>query len=725
MRSISFSRTVLSLVAATAVAIATSSAAVAAPAPMPTTPRPHGPAKGIEGFGITAEQVNEAIDRGSKALWTHCKETDAKNHDLFGNPEEDVLCALALVHSDAHKKIPEFDAALRAFLTRVDPTQNRSHTTYTNGLLCMLIQAYGDPTFEPKLRQATRYLVESQGRDGTWTYNGALPDTLFKQPAPTGVLQVSGGLPPDSPADTWQRITPLPKNPLNGDNSCTQYALLGLQSAASSGIRLPPELWNRSLAIARQRQGTKSGGWDYGATNAEGGYGSMTAAGICAVAICGYQTGETNFPDDPSVIHGLAWMDANFSVSKHPLHGDEKNFLYYWLYSVERVGRMLETDFIGLHEWYPEGAAWLVHGQAPGGLWLGLSGEEQQDTRLPSSFALLFLTRATPPLKPIVRQGPGVLKTAAVAPDNRFYIILDCSGSMLDNMDGKMKFDIARGSVQALIDSLPSNSQVALRVYGHRKSALQPDCDLDTELKIPMGPLNKTVMTATLNSLRSRGKTPLALSIEDAIKDLGSVSADKPVTLLLLTDGGEDTIKPRGNPIKACQDLAKVQNIRFHLVGFDINEPDWSTQLQAMAQASGGRYWPAAKGADLERSVRNAVLGIPEQFTLTDADGHDVKSGRFGDSVTLPAGKYHLRTSFANRPFDEVLYISPQEITSVVFDASQIPPGPMPAAPVAGDAPPVTTETPSTWPKFCAHCGAPLKPGQKFCGVCGTKVEVK
>jgi len=717
--------TLLRIVAAAALGIAMSFgvAAGATAPPMPVAPRPHGPARGIEGVGLTAEQVNEAIDKGSKALWAYCKETDAKDHDLFGDPEQDVLCALALVHSDAHKKIPEFDAALRAFLTRVDPTQNRSHITYTNGLLCMLIQAYGDPSFEPKLRQAARFLVESQGRDGTWTYNAALPDTLFKQAAPTGVLQVSGGLPPDSPADTWQRITPLPKDPLNGDSSCTQYALLGLQSVASSGIRLPPDLWNRSLAIARQRQGTKSGGWDYRETNPQDGYGSMTAAGICAVAICGYQTGETNFPEDPAVIHGLAWMDVNFSVSQHPYHGDGKNFIYYWLYSVERVGRMLDTDFIGIHEWYPEGAAWLVHGQGPGGLWSGLEGDEANDTRLPTSFALLFLTRATPPLKPIVRQGPGTLKTGAVAPDNRFYIILDCSGSMLDNMDGKLKFDIARGSVQALIDALPQNSEVALRVYGHRKSALDKDCDLDTELKIPMGPLNKTVMTATLNSLRSRGKTPLALSIEDAIKDLGSVSADKPVTLLLLTDGGEDTIKPRGNPVKACLDLAKVQNIRFHIVGFDINEPDWSTQLQAMAKASGGRYWPAVRGADLERNVRNAVLGIPEQFTIADADGHEVKAARFGDSVGLPAGKYSLRTLFAGRPFEQQFYISPQEITSVMFDASQVPSGAAPAdaAPVATTPPPAA----STWPKFCMHCGAPLKPGQKFCSICGTKVEPK
>ncbi len=88
-------------------------------------------------------------------------------------------------------------------------------------------------------------------------------------------------------------------------------------------------------------------------------------------------------------------------------------------------------------------------------------------------------------------------------------------------------------------------------------------------------------------------------------------SEKNPVTLLLLTDGGEDTFKPRGNPIKACEDLAKVKNMTFHIVGFDINQPDWSAQLQAMAQAAGGRYWPAARGADLSGACEMPCWAFP------------------------------------------------------------------------------------------------------------------
>jgi hypothetical protein len=349
------------------------------------------------------------------------------------------------------------------------------------------------------------------------------------------------------------------------------------------------------------------------------------------------------------------------------------------------------------------------------------------DPRVSSSFALLFLTRATPPLEPIARTGPGTLRTEVVAPNNHFYIILDASGSMLDMMDGRMKFDIARDAVRALIDKLPPNCMVALRVYGHRKRAIEAGADLDTELKIKMAPLDKVKFNQTLDSLRSRGKTPLALSIEDAVKDLNSVSSskDSPTTLVLLTDGGEDTIKPRGDPLKAAEDLGKVKNIVFHIVGFDINQADWSQQLQAMAQRSHGHYWPAARSSDLQRSILNAVMGVPEQFVVIDSAGKEALRGRFGDTGSLPQGKYTFRTEFAGQTFNQEFYISSGAQTSATFDAGQVQPGAAPAAAEASAPPETPAQPTANWPKFCSHCGAPLKPGQKFCTSCGQPVVVK
>ena len=67
----------------------------------------------------------------------------------------------------------------------------------------------------------------------------------------------------------------------------------------------------------------------------------------------------------------------------------------YWLYAVERVGILLGTEFLGRHEWYPEGAKFLLESQGADGSWKGQSiGGAVADT----CFALLFLRRATKPL---------------------------------------------------------------------------------------------------------------------------------------------------------------------------------------------------------------------------------------------------------------------------------------------------------------------------------------
>src|SRR5260221_9005891 len=87
--------------------------------------------RGLAGVGLTAEQGNAAIDKGSQALWDVIRKEDLKD-GKFGDQQEHLLAALALVHTNAHKRIPEFDAALRAFLSTVEP---RRLGTYRAGLI--------------------------------------------------------------------------------------------------------------------------------------------------------------------------------------------------------------------------------------------------------------------------------------------------------------------------------------------------------------------------------------------------------------------------------------------------------------------------------------------------------------------------------------------------------------------------------------------------------------
>lgn len=690
---------------------------VTAPATSPPVPQPKPPArvtakqdlvpKGLEGVGLTADQVNAAIDRGAKFLWTFIQSDDLdKHHQKFGDQREHILAAYALVHAGGQKRFPDFDRALRAYLTRVDPFQLG---TYENGLLCMLIESYGEPSFYPKQRQAARYLVEAEGEHGSWTYNAFVPPSDV---TPTGPLIVLGGgisASRGGDKDAMRRLTGWSVGK-DGDNSCSQFAILGIHSASRCQTKIASDVWQRNLARCRARQ-NQDGGWGY-ADGDNSSYGSMTCAGICALAIDRFELGEQHPELDEGIERGLGWMAAHFSVESNPQKG---SYLYYYLYSLERVGRILDTEFIGDHEWYPLGAKFLVGAQKDDGRWLE-PGDE--DPRVPTSFALLFLTRATQKLIADVKHGgEGILKTdIQTPPPARIYIILDASGSMLDEMDGKMKFDVARDSVRALLERLPDSTQVALRVYGHRKRSIEPGSDEDTALEIPMGPIDRPKLEAKLRSLRSRGKTPLALSLTQAMSDLSGVGPNNPATLVLLTDGGEDTM-PRRDPVKVARELGALKGVTFHIVGFDINQEDWGQQLRAMSDASGGYYWPAPRGDALASQLCAAVLGKPDGFVVLNDQNRQVAQGNFGQSISLPEGAYTLKAKYARAEYSTRVPIATDATTAVLFDASR--------ASTAGASPPAPQNdqpTAQSQRRFCTHCGHALPAGAKFCPNCGQPV---
>ncbi|MBN1417471.1 MAG: VWA domain-containing protein, partial [Planctomycetes bacterium] len=497
------------------------------------------------------------------------------------------------------------------------------------------------------------------------------------------------------------------------------------------GIRIAPEVWKRSADEFAARQDSRGGGWGY---TTGSGYGSMTCAGVCSLAICLNELGDKAPAKDPRVARGLAWLADNFSVETHPKYEDR--WFFYYLYSLERVGRILNIEFIGTHEWYPLGAKHLLAIQREDGGWIG--ADEEKDPRLATSFALLFLTRATETLPAEEKRGgDGTLRTGvAYARERRFYIILDASGSMLSEMGGRTKFDIARSAVESIVDEMPEGTEVALRVYGHRKRSIEKGASEDTALEIPLKAIDKETFREKLAGLRARGKTPLALSISQAARDL---AREGEVTVILLTDGGEDTL-PRQDPLAAADELGKLEEITLHVIGFDIGRKDWSEQLQEISVRAHGKYWPAAEATSLEHELRCAVFAAPDRFSVYDAAGAEVAKGAFGESRTLPEGKYRLRAWVGQAGYDQEFWINTDRVTAVVFHADRLASGSAPPPSVVGAPPaepppteppvvapapekePPTETEPKAAPRFCTNCGKPLKPGARFCTNCGQKV---
>ena len=200
-----------------------------------------------------------------------------------------------------------------------------------------------------------------------------------------------------------------------GDNSNTQFALLALHEAERAGATVKRETWTASKAYWEDGQNL-DGSWGYHKRAI--GTGSMTCAGISSLIICSDKFRQQNArvegndilccqraEDDDSnrIENGLAWLGRNFSVRSNPGPGGNPWLLYY-LYGVERVGRMTNQRYFyhangEPRDWYREGAAHLIaiHREKLGGPWTGV-GVGENDPNVSTAFALLFLSKGRRPV---------------------------------------------------------------------------------------------------------------------------------------------------------------------------------------------------------------------------------------------------------------------------------------------------------------------------------------
>jgi hypothetical protein len=608
----------------------------------------------LEKFGVTAEQINRAIERGAAFLAAKLlKQTYLQN--------EDYLLAYALEHTNAYHSNGKLRERIQTILR--DPSWVKSSPkAYTVALRALALEASKDPDLAALAGECAQYLVEAQGPHGSWNYDADVPLVEAavgegKADAKPGI-SVSGGEPLDEipPGIELARKGTAKTPASDGDTSCTQFALLGLHAAEKAGFRIPKEVWKKCLDEMLKRHST-DGGWHYhGAANES--YGSMTCAGVCSVALCRYYLGEKDYLSDPKLQAGLKWLGDHFSVEKNP---KVNNWPLYYLYSVERVGVLAATETLGAHRWYPLGAKHLVAIQKADGSWK----PDNEDEHVGTAFAILFLTRATAPVKQLKRGGRGWLESHVLNDAQNFLFILDASGSMREEMDGREKFDIAKEVVESIVTRLPEGTLVGMRVYGHRFTALQREADTDSELVVPVAPLKLPEFLVKLKSLRCRGKTPITHSLAQTAGDVASVPAEVDVVAILLTDGAESTRGAR--PEEAAAKLAASRKgMKVHVVGFDIGDDAWREQLESVAAAGGGAYVHAPKAKELLEALAIVTGGGSSAYAVLDKAGKELLRGKLGDRHELPEGKYEFVFDRPDKSVDrKVFWVNTEVVTHV------------------------------------------------------------
>lgn len=330
------------------------------------------------GQDLTSEQVKGAISRGINYLSSQQTANGAFLTGGLGRGAYPVgptaLATLSLLNAGMNVNDPVIRRALHYLRDFHEPGG-----TYETSLMIMaLVAAHEwdrDKLRLGSLAQKLEDMQTTRGRfAGMWNY---------------GRGQLGGG---------------------HEDNSNTQFAILGLREAAIAGIHIKRRTWELTSEHFIDSQ-NEDGGWGYHAEDPNS-TGSMTCSGIGCLVICDQMLGSSgndlNADGTPKCCNqaprsnralrrGVQWLSRYFAVGINPGHG--ATWVLYYLYGVERAGRLSGQRFFGHHDWYREGASWLIDGQTLNdGSWNATMTAIETDKVVASSFALLFLSKGLAPV---------------------------------------------------------------------------------------------------------------------------------------------------------------------------------------------------------------------------------------------------------------------------------------------------------------------------------------
>lgn len=190
-------------------------------------------------------------------------------------------------------------------------------------------------------------------------------------------------------------------------------------------------------------------------------------------------------------------------------------------------------------------------------------------------------------------------------------IIMDGSGSMWGQIDGRTKLEIARETAQQVLTGLPAEQNIGLMAYGHRERG---NC-ADIELVVPPGPGTGGDIAASVASMRFQGKTPISESLRQAASVLRS--EEEPATVVLVTDGIETC---EADPCAVAAELeAGGVNFTAHVIGFGLSR-EQGAQLTCIADNTGGAYFDAGDGESLAEALTQSVTATIDQAPPPPAD---------------------------------------------------------------------------------------------------------
>ncbi|MFN0195803.1 MAG: hypothetical protein ACKVT0_03610 [Planctomycetaceae bacterium] len=370
----------------------------------------------------TEEEINAARLKGLDYIKSKQKKEGNwvyEGHDVGIT----ALCTMALLENG----VPINDPLIERGQAFVRKNIEELTSTYDLSLAILLLSRIGDRQDRAHIRTLAARLIAGQTKTGGWSYSCPKVSAV--------VLSNPADLP--EPADG------------TGDNSNTQFAVLGLWTASRSRIDIDIPLNHVARRFVQYQ--LADGGWNYSLADDQGAGNSMTFAGLFSLTVARAnklrkikreatdnnaaakddaksddaqaaapdKPESTDKPETPEV-RDLGAESTTLLSDPIFAKGLEKAGEFargigpgsarYFLWSVERIGVLLGLEQIGGEDWFKKGAAALLATQQPDGSWPDGKGN-LADT----AFAVLFLRKAN--------LGSDISRLLEGEPDKRFQII--------------------------------------------------------------------------------------------------------------------------------------------------------------------------------------------------------------------------------------------------------------------------------------------------------------
>jgi Ca-activated chloride channel homolog len=186
----------------------------------------------------------------------------------------------------------------------------------------------------------------------------------------------------------------------------------------------------------------------------------------------------------------------------------------------------------------------------------------------------------------------------------RTIIVLDASGSMWGQINGRTKIEIARETLSTVLKSVPTGTELGLMVYGHREKG---SCS-DIELAVPPQANSADAIMSFAEKINPKGKTPLSEAVKQAADALKYT--EEKATVVLVTDGLETC---EADPCALASELEK-KGVDFtaHVVGFGLSKKD-GKEVACLAENTGGKYFEASDADQLVAALKATVLEPPKE----------------------------------------------------------------------------------------------------------------